>query len=32
MKENYTKSPDQVLQFKERDISIFNIEGKNIDL
>ncbi len=31
MKANYIKSPDQVLQFKERDISVFNIESKNID-
>jgi ubiquinone/menaquinone biosynthesis C-methylase UbiE len=31
MKANYTKAPDQVLQFKEREICIFNIDGKNID-
>jgi len=31
MKANYIKAPDQVLQFKEREICIFNIEGKNID-
>jgi SAM-dependent methyltransferase len=31
MKANYTKAPDQVLQLKEREICIFNIDGKNID-
>ena len=31
MKANYSKAPDQVLQFREREICIFNIDGKNID-